>query len=173
MRGWRAFAEHCLEKKSIPSLMSSSLLLAMQPSSSSCMRVRCPKLPWQLLLLPALSHQRGGELCCMLGGGWQGWCSAILFSRLSLFSVAQGEGVRVLVFMCTPVCMCVHRSTFCDIATPSLCRVGQGRGGHHLVLPLYTGMGGREVLSVLDVGLTWTTLISIFAVPCSLEKEGK
>lgn len=34
-------------------------------------------------------------------------------------------------------------------------------------------MEGREVLSVLDVGLTWTMIISIFAISCSLDKEGK
>lgn len=34
-------------------------------------------------------------------------------------------------------------------------------------------MGGREVLSVLDVGQTWTWLISIFAIPSSLKKRKK
>lgn len=67
-----------------------------------------------------------------------------------------------------PACACA----VWDIATLSLCRVGQD-GGHYLVLPLHTAMGGKEVLSMLDMGLTWTMLVSIFAVSCSLEKEGK
>lgn len=126
---------------------------------SMVITVICPLLPaWGWVVLCA-------------GRWWQGWCSSI--SSTGHHSPRPlKEEVYMHTCLSAHTCARVHMSRSCDIAPLSLRRRHREREGDPLVLPLYTNTGGRELLLVLDVGLTWTTLISIFAVPCSLKKRG-
>lgn len=152
--GTHTLAERCLEIRTY--YFSGAIFLEVQPSSSSC-----SELPAGLFLPPALSCQHEGELCCLQGG------------------ISRAGAPRAPCRLSLPLLHKeVHTRVLCVPAEPgtlplSLCAEWVRRAGHYLVLPLHTAMRGREVLSVLDMGLTWTVIISIFAISCSLEKEGK
>lgn len=92
--------------------MLSSLLLDVQPSSSFW-----SELPPGSFPPPAISCQREGELCCLLGGISRA-SAPLVPCRLPFPAVAHAHG-----YVHTRVPVCASRAR--DIAALSLCTVGQ------------------------------------------------
>lgn len=142
-------AEHCLEIKTYSfshAIFSAPGCAAQQQLQGYSCHLSSPT-SMRESCSPARRHQQG-RCCPMFPAG----CHCPCCTR-----------------RCTHVFPCVPAQP----GTLPLCAGWVRTAGHYLFLPLHTAMGGREVSSVLDMGLTRTMITSICAISYSLEKEGK
>lgn len=135
-----------------------------------CKEIRACSLSCHLLCSWTCSPAAAPALSSLQGYSCHNKLSNV---RAGCHSLLLLKEVCTCTQLCAHSCSCVCVSRAWDIAAVSLCAEWVRTEGHYSVLPLHIAMGGREALFVLDMRLTWTMLISIFAISCSLEKEGK